>query len=99
MKKPLTAKERKERPLHEGLFRYFPDALMEVAHVSYVGSQQHNPGKPMHWDKSKSKDHLDCILRHAIDAGTLDTDGLRHTAKMAWRALAALQDELDKEQP
>ncbi len=98
--KKLTDKERKERPLYEGLFKYFPDALMEVAHVSYVGSQQHNPGKPMHWDRTKSKDNLDSQLRHVIDQAKgepVDIDECLHLAKNAWRALAALQDYLEKE--
>jgi hypothetical protein len=29
--------------------------------------------------------------------GTMDSDGLRHTAKMAWRALALLQKEIEAE--
>jgi hypothetical protein len=40
-------------------------------------------------------DHDDCILRHLADRGTLDTDGVRHSAKLAWRALAMLQTELE----
>src|SRR5690606_38270022 len=43
-------------------------------------------------------DHADCILRHLIDAGTIDEDGHRHTAKVAWRALALLQEELEREE-
>ena len=88
---------RKERPMYRGLFRYFPDALLEVSHVSYIGSQQHNPGKEMFWDTTKSKDHPDALLRHMIDAGKLDTDGIRHSAKVAWRALALLQEEIANE--
>ena len=42
-------------------------------------------------------DQADCLLRHFIDRGTLDNDGLRHTAKLAWRALAMLQLELEAE--
>ena len=91
----LTAQERKERPLARGVLDYFPDALMEVAHVSFVGNEQHNPGQPLHWAKEKSTDEADCILRHLSQRGTIDTDGLRHSAKVAWRALALLQRELD----
>lgn len=91
----LTAKQRKEYPMYSGLMRYFPDALMEVAHLSKVGNDQHNPGKPLHWDRSKSQDHPDALMRHLKDAGTLDTDGERHTTKVAWRALAMLQKELE----
>lgn len=89
--------ERKERPIASGVLGYFPDAIAEVANVSYVGNQQHNPGQPMHWDKSKSPDHADCVARHLIEAGMMDTDGLRHSAKVAWRALAMLQVEIEKE--
>jgi hypothetical protein len=80
-----------------GLLDYFPLALAEVAHVSYVGNEQHNPGEEMHWARDKSPDHADCIVRHLAERGTLDEDGLRHTAKVAWRALALLQLELESE--
>jgi hypothetical protein len=91
---PTDAAERKAVPLAEGLLFYFPNALAEVARVSKRGNDQHNPGQPMHWAMEKSTDHADCILRHLVDAGTLDTDGMRHTAKVAWRALALLETEL-----
>mgnify|MGYP000364323046 CR=1 FL=1 len=80
-----------------GLLDYFPDALAEVSHVSFVGNEQHNPGQELHWAKGKSTDHADCILRHLVDRGTFDTDGLRHSAKVAWRALALLQTEIEDE--
>jgi hypothetical protein len=92
------AKWRKERPLWSGCLRYFPDALLEVAHVSYVGNEQHNPGQPLHWDRSKSQDEQDACARHLVEAGTRDSDGCRHSAKAAWRALANLQKELEKEE-
>ena len=92
---PDDAKERKTYPLGSGCVDYFPDALLAVAHVSYVGNEQHHPGQPLHWDRSKSTDEADTILRHFTQRGTLDKDGLRHTAKMAWRALALLQKELE----
>lgn len=91
----IEATRRKQRPMYSGLLKYFPDALMEVAHVSFVGNEQHNPGQPLHWDRSKSTDEPDALLRHLKDAGTLDTDGTRHSAKVAWRALAMLQKELE----
>lgn len=88
---------RKEYPLFEGLMKYFPDALMDVSHVSFIGNEQHNPGEPLHWSKHKSNDHKDALLRHLLDAGKFDDDGLRHSAKAAWRSLAALQIEIEKE--
>jgi hypothetical protein len=88
---------RKQTPMARGLLDYFPDACAEIAFVSYVANAQHNPGEPMHWAKEKSTDHADCIVRHLVERGTMDTDGLRHTAKVAWRALALLQTELEHE--
>ena len=44
---------------------------------------------------TKSNDDLDALARHLIDAGSIDEDGIRHTAKVAWRALACLQKELE----
>lgn len=93
--KDLTAKERKTYPLAQGLLDYFPDALMEVSHVSFIGNEQHNPGQPLHWDRNKSTDEADALLRHMLQRGTIDTDGLRHSAKLAWRALALLQKEIE----
>lgn len=94
---PVEAKERKLLPIFTGVVKYFPDALLAVAEVSRIGNDQHNPGQPLHWAKEKSIDHLDSMLRHAMEAGTIDTDGGRHSAKMAWRALAELQTEIENE--
>ena len=93
----MTAAERKAAPIYSGVVKYFPDALFEVAHLSKVGNDQHNPGEPLHWAKEKSTDEGDALLRHQVDAGTRDTDGVRHSAKVAWRALAQLQREIDAE--
>jgi hypothetical protein len=92
---PIDAKDRKNIPLVSGLLNYFPDALVAVACVSKAGSEQHHPGEPLHWDKSKSTDHADCIVRHLLERGTWDVDGMRHSAKVAWRALALLQIEIE----
>src|SRR5581483_11091208 len=63
---PADGVERKKYPLATGLLDYFPDALVAVAHVSYVGNEQHNPGKPLHWDRSKSADEADTAIRHFV---------------------------------
>lgn len=88
---------RKQRPLATGVLDYFGDALLEVAYCSFIGNEQHNPGQPLHWAKEKSTDEPDALLRHLKDRGTLDTDGVRHSAKVAWRALAMLQREIEAE--
>ena len=93
---PQDAKARKDMPIARGVLDYFPAAIAAVAEVSRIGNEQHNPGQPMHWAKGKSTDHADCIVRHLIERGTLDTDGVRHSAKVAWRALALLQTEIEE---
>lgn len=92
-----SAQWRKERPLATGVLDYFPDALLEVAYCSFIGNKQHHDGKPLHWDKSKSTDEADACVRHLMERGKLDSDGVRHSAKAAWRALANLQREIEGE--
>ncbi len=92
-----NAQKRKGTPVFSGVLNYFPDAIREVAICSRVGNDQHNAGKPLHWDRSKSGDELDALTRHLIEAGTIDTDGVRHSAKVAWRALANLQKEIERD--
>ena len=88
--------ERKQMPVYTGVVKYFPNALKYVSKVSLAGNDQHHPDKPLHWDKSKSTDHLDSLMRHLTEADKIDDDGLLHLGKVAWRALAALEDYLDK---
>ena len=94
---PTDPNERKKIPVTSGVLDYFTAALIEVAKVSYQGNQQHNPGQPLHWARGKSTDQSDTILRHLMERGTIDIDGMRHSAKLAWRALALLQLELEAE--
>lgn len=97
MSLPTDPKARKALPIYSGVLAYFPDALAAIAHCSKVGNDQHNPGQPLHWDRSKSRDQHDCIVRHLMESGTVDSDGVRHSAKLAWRALAMLQLEIEAE--
>jgi hypothetical protein len=93
---PTDTEERNQLPMCDGLLDYFPLALAEVSRVSKVGNDQHNPGQDMHWARGKSKDHANKIIKHLVDRGLKDTDGLRHSAKVAWRALALLQEEMEQ---
>jgi hypothetical protein len=95
MSLPTDAAARKATPVFSGVIRYFPDAIAAIAELSRIGNDQHNPGKPLHWDRSKSGDELDALMRHLIEAGTIDTDNVRHSTKVAWRALANLQKEIE----
>lgn len=52
----------------------------------------------MFWDRSKSTDELDALVRHLTDhaAGIeFDKDGIRHLTKVCWRSLAALQKAIE----
>ena len=93
---PTGSADRKAIPLATGCLYYFPAALAEVAKLSKLGNDKHNPGQPLHHARGKSTDHADCIVRHQIDAGTIDPDtGLDHAVMVAWRALAQLQEILE----
>lgn len=81
---PEDAQARKDIPIYSGCVAYFPLALAAVARLSKRGNDQHNPGSPLFWDRSKSGDELDALMRHIIDG---DWDAV------AWRALAHLQKQ------
>jgi hypothetical protein len=90
--------QRKTLPIATGVLDYFPAALAAVAALSKSGNDKHNPGEPLHHARGKSSDHADCIVRHLIDRGTIGDDGVRHSTSVAWRALALLQEELEREE-
>lgn len=92
---PSDSADRKKIPVGTGVLDYFSSALAAVARVSHAGNEQHNPGQPLHWARGKSNDHADTMIRHFLERGTDDVDGMPHSAKMAWRALAILQQELE----
>jgi hypothetical protein len=96
---PTDSAVRKNIPLATGALDYFPAALAYVSMISKVCNAKHNPGEPLHHARGKSMDHADCIARHLVDRGTLDPDdNMRHSGKLAWRALALLQEELEREE-
>ena len=95
---------RKRQPIAAGVLDYFPAAIAAVAEHSFIGNEKHNPGQALHWSRGKSMDHADCIARHLIERGTFEeielngkTYRVRHSAALAWRALALLQEELEAE--
>jgi hypothetical protein len=92
---PTDHATRKNLPVCTGVLDYFPLAIAAVANCSRVGNDQHNPGEPLHWSREKSADHADCIVRHLMERGKVDSDGVPHSAKAAWRALALLELELE----
>lgn len=94
---PTDDAERKKIPLGSGVFDCFTAALIEVAKCAHQGNVQHyGNADNVQWVQGKSNKHFDCLLKHAADRGTFDTDGIRHSAKLAWRALAMLQMEMQE---
>lgn len=104
---PENPVERKMYPIAEGVLDYFPAALLEISHVSYVGNDQHNPGQKLHWARGKSQDEADASIRHFMEGFTISNDGETHLvkdvdgtyllAKECWRVLALFQKLLEKE--
>lgn len=94
------AQQLKETPIYSGVISYFPEAMKEVARVSFIGNEQHNPGEPLHWAREKSKDQMDAALRHIIDYASgikIDKDGASHLGKAIWRLMAQLELDMEKE--
>ena len=93
---PTHSATRKSLPVYSGVLAYFPKAIAAVAELSRIGNDHHNPGEPLRWDRSKSGDEKDALTRHLLEAGEIDHDGVRHSTKVAWRALANLEKELER---
>lgn len=93
---PDDASARNELPMADGLLDYFPNALAEVSKLSFRATQQHHPDEEMHWDRSKSTDHRNKIMRHLVDTHTVDDKGNDHWAMVCWRALAGYQEYLER---
>src|SRR5690606_9538099 len=64
---PDDSDARKTYPVYSGLLAYFPAALAAIAHHSYVNNEKHNPGEPLHWNRAKSSDEADALLRHLME--------------------------------
>lgn len=95
---PEDAAARNTMPMADGLLDYFPNALAYVAQVSVDGNEQHNAGQPLHWNRDVSRDHGNKILRHQVDFDKKDERGIYHAGREAWRALAQLQELLEREE-
>lgn len=84
---PTDSLERKDIPVYTGFFKYFPRGIAAVAKLSLAGGLQHNQTREtLHWDREKSGDELDAMMRHMIDG---DWD------QVAWRAMANLEKQLE----
>jgi hypothetical protein len=89
-KLPADAKTRKAIPVYTGFVAYFPRAMAAVAKVSLEGGIQHGQTpETLHWDRPKSGDELDAMIRHILD---------KDWAQVAWRAMANLEKHLEREE-
>jgi hypothetical protein len=89
-KLPTDADARKKIPVHTGFIAYFPRAIAAVAQVSLTGGIQHGQTpETLHWDRAKSGDELDALMRHVID---------EDWPQVAWRALAHLEKHLESKE-
>lgn len=100
----LDSQSRKQFPMATGFIDYFPDAMAAVSHIAWLGNEKHNPGQPLHHARGKSTDHPDCVVRHLSTRHDSDPayhdDVLApvfHLAEAAWRAMALLQETMEKE--
>lgn len=87
---PNDSAARKELPIGKVFFGMFPAAMVGVTENVMAGNRKHlgdDPDVPKH-DRSKSADHLDCIMRHAMD-GDIEA--------VATRALMWLQEVREAE--
>lgn len=93
----MSNEERKETKVFQGVLMYFPNAIREIAKCSLASNRQHNGDAPLYWDMDKSKDELGSLTRHLVDLASgeeYDEDGTLNLAKIAWRALGALERHL-----
>jgi hypothetical protein len=82
-------KETKILPSDSGFINYFPRAIAAVSKVSLNGGIQHGQTEEtLHWNRALSGDELDAMMRHVID---------KDWEQVAWRAMANLEKQLEKE--
>ena len=86
--------DRDKPSAYRGLIEYFPRAAKSVAEVSTFGADKYE------WNGWKSVSngvnrYSDAMMRHLLDEAAgeeVDSDsGLRHSAHLAWNALARLE--------
>ena len=85
---PQDSAARKMIPIYSGFVKYFPKAVAEVAHHSLIGGLQHGQAPDnIHWDRSKSGDELDALMRHIVEEDWV---------AVAWRAMANLEKQIEQ---
>lgn len=85
-------------PLFQGVFQYFPRALLAVGHVSRYGADKYNLSfNDQNFSRTPGgyERYSDALVRHLtgeFTEGPVDREsGLTHAALAAWNALARLE--------
>ena len=73
------------------------DALLENYLTELENSLDNPPFAQQDYAQERKATPVFALTRHLLEAGTIDTDGIRHSTKVAWRALANLQKEIENE--
>lgn len=88
-------------PVYRGVIAYFPRALRAVADISQKGAVKYSWKGWQKVDDGINR-YRDALGRHITDMGIdgpIDpSTGWRHSAQLAWNALAALELELMEEE-
>lgn len=105
---PDDDKERKSLPMLKMITGYFPKALREVTRVCVANNTRFNPGREpadISWARGKSPDQLGSAFRHimerTVDGKVFEMVGgvdIYVLAEAAWRVLAALELEIEREE-
>jgi len=85
---------RKATPV-DAIFRFWPDAMVELAQHIWDGNKKYNPDHPViSWRRELSSDHVGSLVRHIgidyVKAVTVEAK-IKVMRAVAWRALAQLQ--------
>lgn len=89
-----TDEVRKATPI-DAIFKFWPDAMVELAQHIWEGNKKYNPEHPkIGWKRELSSDHVGSLIRHVcydyVKATTKEAK-IKVMRAVAWRALAELQ--------
>ena len=84
-------------PVYQGVIKYFPRALMEVAKVSAKGAEKYDWHNWKLVDNKETR-YRDAMMRHLIEEQITELDEeteLMHLAHAVWNGLAVLEMMLE----
>lgn len=90
---PKSDEERKRIRL-SAIWKLFPDATIALAEHIQTGADKYCGGK-LEWDRSKSPEEIESLLRHAFEQ-VHDEDDVEIAKAIAWRGMANLQKVIER---